>query len=654
MPPKLLQRLFSKKKSKAEVNVSRIQRRRVLTGLLWRHLNALRLLLLLVGYAWLLFLPSPRLGSRTYIDENALQPAQVSTYWNWNDVHRADRYLDELELMRDRNASHEERANYFMTEFSKLGLPASTQKYALSTSQEELVGTNAYAMFSSPRASGAEAMLISTSWLSQSGNGDALNLRGVATVLALSAFLKKYSHWSKDIIFVISDGYLDGMQAFLNEYHGSFQSNLQAEPLIYSSGVIWTALNIDYPGHSFSHLGVFREGVNGRLPNQDLINAFSIISRHTGGVPVLVYDHHEPSEFPGRQAIVEMMPTWVPPSVTGRDDVIQYGYRARNILKHVGHQARGRPSGVHGLLHQFRIDAITLFAVPSNGPHGFHALGRVVESTLRTMNNLLERLHASFFFYIMTTPTSFLKIGMYLPSAVIIGVALMFSGLREWVQAGWVQIPVAEDTDPGVSDEKQHRMVGRRLRWVKRARNVLPVMGIMLVTHILGGLVFMTISSSWFIGNQNVATLPLILLMGTLPLATLLYTPTDYTTRSPLSTLLKSLLLCISSTIISITSMLNFSLAALLAISLGIPLTLASPSSPSSSRPSTHSSPLALVSRIVKYTIYATLALSWLLLEDEVRQGVWYWDVAGVWFAPFVCVVYVPLMLQAGIVCLLA
>lgn len=28
------------------------------------------------------------------------------------------------------------RANYFMTEFSKLGLPASTQKYALSTSQE--------------------------------------------------------------------------------------------------------------------------------------------------------------------------------------------------------------------------------------------------------------------------------------------------------------------------------------------------------------------------------------------------------------------------------------------------------------------------------------------------------------------------------------
>ena len=33
--------------------------------------------------------------------------------------------------------------------------------------------------------------------------------------------------------------------------------DLHAEPLMHSSGVIWTALNIDYPGHSFSHLGVF-------------------------------------------------------------------------------------------------------------------------------------------------------------------------------------------------------------------------------------------------------------------------------------------------------------------------------------------------------------------------------------------------------------
>lgn len=33
--------------------------------------------------------------------------------------------------------------------------------------------------------------------------------------------------------------------------------DLEAESLNLAPGVIWNALNIDYPGHSFSHLGVF-------------------------------------------------------------------------------------------------------------------------------------------------------------------------------------------------------------------------------------------------------------------------------------------------------------------------------------------------------------------------------------------------------------
>jgi hypothetical protein len=37
----------------------------------------------------------------------------------------------------------------------------------------------------------------------------------------------------------------------------NFPTDLNAESLRLSSGVIWTALNVDYPGHSFSHLGMF-------------------------------------------------------------------------------------------------------------------------------------------------------------------------------------------------------------------------------------------------------------------------------------------------------------------------------------------------------------------------------------------------------------
>lgn len=89
-------------------------------------------------------------------------------------------------------------------------------------------------------------MVISASWISRSGEEDGtLNMRGVSMVLALAGFLKRqcllisvliylahlpvaigYSYWSKDIVFVISDGYFEGMQAWLSAYHGSSQSSL--------------------------------------------------------------------------------------------------------------------------------------------------------------------------------------------------------------------------------------------------------------------------------------------------------------------------------------------------------------------------------------------------------------------------------------------
>ena len=70
----------------------------------------------------MLCLPSPHLGRGIYIDENALQPGQVSalyklkfsmsgrslqvnTYWSWQDVHTADVYLAHMEELRNRNAS---------------------------------------------------------------------------------------------------------------------------------------------------------------------------------------------------------------------------------------------------------------------------------------------------------------------------------------------------------------------------------------------------------------------------------------------------------------------------------------------------------------------------------------------------------------------
>ncbi|KAF5357896.1 hypothetical protein D9756_001418 [Leucocoprinus leucothites] len=611
------------------VSITRLQRRRAFVSMFTRHLSRLIAVLLVLGYFWLLALPSSFLGRWVYIDENALQPGQVSTYWNWGDVHAADKYLEQLEYLRDSNATSDQRAHFLMSEFSKLGLSSATQQYAFQSNMDyrNIAGTNTYAVLASPRGPRSEAIVISASWLSRTGEGDGtLNLRGVSTVLALARFLRNYSLWAKDLIFVISDGHLDGMHAWLNVYHGAQLSNLDAQPLELASGVIWTALNIDYPGHSFSHLGLFFEGLNGRLPNQDLMNCVQHIARGTGGVPVTVYDHLEwqdPAASPSELS-------FLPSPLRHSPEIKDFAHRAKTIARHIGYQARGRASGVHGLYHQFRIDAITVFAVPATGPHGFHALGRIVESSLRTMNNLLERLHASFFFFILTTPDRFMKIGSYLPSAILVSIAMMFRGLRCWVDARWC-------TDPPPI-KKSDQSPQTNTSFTARSRPVLPAMIVMLLTHLLGVVLFFATRSSWFLNDQKLYAPALALATLTVPLA-LSQIPYPHDSKiAPFWLVLKAFNLCFASTVISIITVLNFSLAALLAVALGLPLTLSSPST-------------SKLLSWLKCLLYVFLASGWLFLYEETREAIWNWEILSVWFAPFVCLIYTPLVIQAAIVC---
>ena len=106
------------------------------------------------------------------------------------------------------------------------------------------------------------------------------------------------------------------------------------------------------------------------------------------------------------------------------------------------------------------------------------------------MSNLLERLHASFFFYIMTTPSKFLKIGMYLPSAILAGASLMLGGLGAWVQARWIEV-VHEDFR---TDKEPKSDVPPRKEWVSRPRGLMPVLCIFLAAIVVGNGVFFTVN----------------------------------------------------------------------------------------------------------------------------------------------------------------
>lgn len=61
---------------------------------------------------------------------------------------------------------------------------------------------------------------------------------------------------------------------------------------------------------------------------------------------------------------------------------------------------------------------------------------RVLESQIRSMSNLLERLHHSQFFYFLATPNTFIQIGLALPCALLLSAALTIQGLKRWSKEG--------------------------------------------------------------------------------------------------------------------------------------------------------------------------------------------------------------------------
>lgn len=61
---------------------------------------------------------------------------------------------------------------------------------------------------------------------------------------------------------------------------------------------------------------------------------------------------------------------------------------------------------------------------------------RVVESTLRSLNNLLERFHQSFFFYLLPSSWRYISIGVYMPPFMVMACGLVLSAIALWLETG--------------------------------------------------------------------------------------------------------------------------------------------------------------------------------------------------------------------------
>jgi len=159
--------------------------------------------------------------------------------------------------------------------------------------------------------------------------------------------------------------------------------------------------------------------VNGQLPNLDLLNtAASVASGQIGiGCTIQRMWKHDDS----------------------------YQERLTTMLRGMLNQGLGHASGPHSSFIPYHVDAITIQTV-GDGWHDEISLGRTVESMFRSLNNLLEHLHQSFFFYLLMHTNRFVSIGTYLPSAMIIAASFTITAIVLWVQSG--RIPPAPNDKP--------------------------------------------------------------------------------------------------------------------------------------------------------------------------------------------------------------
>lgn len=93
--------------------------------------------------------------------------------------------------------------------------------------------------------------------------------------------------------------------------------------------------------------------------------------------------------------------------------------------------------GLHSVFGGYGINAVTLQAherkksTVDSGSQPLWKIGQIVEGGLRSINNILEKFHQSYFLYILATPRKFISVAYYMPIiGLIAGPMLLYASLK--------------------------------------------------------------------------------------------------------------------------------------------------------------------------------------------------------------------------------
>ena len=353
-----------------------------------------------------------------------------------------------------------------------------------------------HAVVRAVKSSGREGVVFATPIGASDTDGPRADAAAIGVGLAFVKYLATAKWLAKDFVWLVLDARagstpggsthaaVHAADAWLREYYGDERAarlpldaskgdGALSASAFARAGALQQAYVFEMPaGAAVDVVAVRPEGRNGALPNQDLLNTAVQLSRRAFprarvGLDLDLLDPIETRARVGRAgeakvreretknvALVRRLSSFLE-----RVGVFCLGRsRAFAVRQAVGDLrrasvfawrcARGVPTGAHAAFKSFALDAATLrlgaplgaardkaHFGPTTTRETFRKIGSLLEMLARGSNNLIEQLHHSMFYYVMTSDDAFLSIAEYVApqaavsaAAAIVAIALATRG----------------------------------------------------------------------------------------------------------------------------------------------------------------------------------------------------------------------------------
>lgn len=483
----------------------------------------------------------PVLAKNTYVSENALIPGSANTMLSPHDTTAADRLMKEITGTKSRSTNSGIEIPRLIAEYmADVGAEVSYQKFYPQSNQFDPLqffagpdsgviqencscsshGINTVGIIRAPRGDGKEAMVLVTPY--DSVKIDPSEVVSLGMAYSVFSLLSQVTWLAKDVIWLAADsqyGEYTSVAAWLRDYHNPSFSGIgwnsnseicdennniyelkrgqsterKISNVFQRGGTMAAALVIKVVNRGRvgkDTLRIYAEASNGQMPNLDLINVVNFLAAHRQGFQVKVEklwsfidsqwikNVGEFFEFLGKVAR-SLNPQWkfgIP--------VADYIDGFATLASSLYFQALGVPTGPHGAFRDYQVDAITLEVSPgaplnkkSMQNEFLLQVGRLTEGVIRSVNNLLEKFHQSFFLYLLASPSKFVSVGVYMIAFALLVAPLPIVAASLHTDANVWDSPLKKGKTKSTlaSATTDHSMSAMPWKWLHAAKNVFIV-----------------------------------------------------------------------------------------------------------------------------------------------------------------------------------